>query len=149
SRRAAWSVSPLALARRSRSVQIRSGKRTERGVVPPASSTRRGRPRPTWTTRPSLAMRPAYGLRFKRTVRKSTSGISRSERCEGSRCARLFAFFIPPPLVSRGAPRADQAQRVLLPFHEDDQQDALRHRLADDARVLRVGGILDDESQRI
>src|SRR3989304_1669953 len=74
SRSAAWRVIPLALARRSRSAQILSGNRTERGVVLPASRTRFGRPRPTWTTRRSAAIRRAQGFRFPRRLRRSHAG---------------------------------------------------------------------------
>jgi len=51
--------------------------------------------------------------------------------------------------VPCGAPSADQRQRVLALLHEDRKQDALRRRKADDARVLGLALILDDEGQRV
>ena len=59
SRRAACTVRPLALAVVSICFHISSGNRTDRGRVPPTSKSLLGRPRPTCTTMPSLAMRAA------------------------------------------------------------------------------------------
>src|SRR5437879_3257526 len=149
SRSAACRVRPLSLARFSSSAQISSGNRTERGVVPPDSRSRFGRPRPTWTTRPPAAIRRAYAFRFTRAVRKSTSGISRNDRFDGPRCALLFALFIASPLLPRGPSRADQPHDITAPLNEDHEQDPRDERLADDAGVLRVAFVLDDQSQRI
>jgi hypothetical protein len=146
---AAWRVSPLAWARSSSSAQISSGNRTDRGVVAPDSRSRFGRPRPTWTTSPSVAIRRAYGFRLTRALRKSTSGMSRNDRVDGSRRALLFPFFITSPLVVRGAPRADQPHDITTPLDEHHEQDASCERFANDASVLGVTVVLDDRSQWI
>ena len=59
SRKAACTVRPLALAVFSICFHMPSGNRTDRGRVPPTSKSLFGRPRPTCTTMPSLAIRAA------------------------------------------------------------------------------------------
>src|SRR5206468_1212106 len=104
-----------------------SEKRADRGRVPPTSSSFLGRPRPIWTTRPSLATRAAYGLRRILDLEKSTSGISRSDAADGSRWLHVFAFFISPPFMPGRAPRADDADFLRMPLDEDGHQDALQN----------------------
>ena len=51
--------------------------------------------------------------------------------------------------MPRGPPGADQPQHIMVPLDEDDEQDARSDRLADDAGVLRVALVLDDEGQGV
>jgi hypothetical protein len=81
-------------------------------------------------------------------VRKSTSGISRNGRFDGSRCALLFAFLITSPFVPRGPSRADQPHEITVPLDEDHAQDPCCERLADDVGILREA-LVDDQRQRI
>lgn len=73
----------------------------------------------------------------------------RAEHEEEHVLRAVHALPYPTSLVPRGAPCADQAHEVTVPLDEDNEQDARCERLADDAGVLRVAFVLDDQSQRI
>ena len=113
SRSAACRVIRFFFARASTRAQMLSGKRTERGWVLPTSRSFLGRPRPTCTTRPSAAMRAAYGLGRSFVVLKSISGIACKEAFEGSGGLRACAFFVTAAFVLRREARADEADFVL------------------------------------
>jgi hypothetical protein len=51
--------------------------------------------------------------------------------------------------VPRGAPRAGQPHDFTVSLDEHHEQDACCQRLADDAGVLSVAIVIDDQSQRI
>src|ERR1700737_78223 len=98
---------------------------------------------------PSRAIRSAYGLRRTFALPKFTSGISRSEARDGSRCFLPLTFFIALPLMRCGAPCADDAGRILGFLDEDHEQNASLVRLTDKNRSLGVQRVLDHRRERV
>jgi hypothetical protein len=148
-RSAAWRVNPFFFAVPSSFFHMMGGNRTERGSVSPTSASFLGRPRPTWTSMPSRAMRAAYGFERVFAVAKSTSGISRNDAFVGSVALRfLFARFVEPPLRAGRLARADDSRFIFIELQINRNENATSGRFTDEQRPLDMAGVFDDASER-
>src|SRR5262249_44923833 len=80
---------------------------------------------------------------------KSTSGICRRDKRDGSFMLLPLPFFIASPLVSRRSARTDDPDPVLGQLHKDGDQHPLLFGLPDQNGSIAIQGVLYDESQRI